>query len=157
MSLKWIIVAILGLPVAELALFVIVVAQIGFLRAFVLQLAISAAGLLVLRHAGSARLSRLRDQVAAEGPTGWRLPGSKGILVIAGILLVLPGFITDVLGVALLVPPLRRWFGALTRNAIDRRRRSVAHPDPVIDLAPSEWRDVTKPTSAKRRRRASRR
>ena len=48
MSLKWIILAILALPVAELAVYLVVAAQIGFLQAFLLQLVCSAAGLFVL-------------------------------------------------------------------------------------------------------------
>lgn len=151
MSLKWIIIAVLALPAAELVLFIVVAAEIGFLRAFVLQLAISAAGALVLRQTGSARLAELRAEVG----TGGRLPGPQGIHVIAGILLLIPGFITDLLGLALLVPPLRQGLGALALGALARWRRAKT-PDPVIDLAPDEWRDITTKKPARRRRRITR-
>jgi UPF0716 protein FxsA len=150
MLLKWIIIAIVALPIAELALFILLAAAIGTLHAILLQLAISAAGVLVLRQAGSARLSQPSDEVSAQEPAGWRISGPKGILLIAGILLLVPGFITDLLGLGLLVPQLRRRIGALARGALEKGRRAGS---PVIDLAPSEWRDITKRKPAKRRRR----
>jgi UPF0716 family protein affecting phage T7 exclusion len=58
--------------------------------------------------------------------------------MLGGILLVFPGFITDLLGAALLVPSFRRWAGAALRNLARKRRRGG--PDaPVIDLEPDQW------------------
>jgi UPF0716 family protein affecting phage T7 exclusion len=61
--------------------------------------------------------------------------------MIAGILLVLPGFITDAAGALLLVPALRRRL----RAAIGRAREEARRPrDPsVVDLTPSEWHQVS--------------
>jgi UPF0716 protein FxsA len=156
MSLKWIIFPILALPVAELVLLLVVTAQIGLLRTFVLQLAISAIGILVLRRAGLARLSRIRAELAAGDPAVRAVGSGQGGAMLAGILLIIPGFITDLLGAALLVPALRRRLAGLARRAFAATGRSRGR-DPVIDLAPDEWRDITKPTAKKTRRRTSRR
>ena len=70
------------------------------------------------------------------------------MLAIAGILLLLPGFITDLVGAGLLVRPIRGRIGAAIRRAF-QVPGSLAE-DRVIDLAPTEWRAVPE-----RKRKAS--
>ena len=138
MSLKWIIIAILALPVAELGVYLVVAAQIGFLQAFLLQLVCSAAGLLVLRRIGKVRLARWKAGLRAGTISGL---GAGGAEVLGGILLFIPGFITDVVGVVLLVPPLRRALGALIRHILTRYGRSTS-TNAVIDLEPGQWHEI---------------
>ena len=64
---KWIIVAVLLLPVAEIATFVVVGLVIGFGWALVLSLVTSIAGFLVLQQAGRGRLAGFRNTVAKDG------------------------------------------------------------------------------------------
>ena len=52
---------------------------------------------------------------------------------IGALLLALPGFITDAIGIALLLPPVQRWLAA---NMVVRTERS----DGVIELEDGEWR-----------------
>lgn len=138
MSLKWIILAILALPVAELAVYLVVAAQIGFLQAFLLQLVCSAAGLFVLQRTGKVRLARWKAGLRAGTISGL---GAGGAEVAGGILLFIPGFITDAVGVALLVPPLRRALGTLVRHILTRYGRS-ADANAVIDLEPDQWHEI---------------
>ena len=57
-------------------------------------------------------------------------------MLLAGILLLIPGFITDIVALALLVGLLRRAFvGAAPRQE-----------DGVVDLAPEQWRQVPDPS-----------
>jgi UPF0716 protein FxsA len=156
MPLKWIIFPILALPVAELVVFVLATAEFGLLRTFALQVAISALGILVLWRTGRAGLSRLRAQAAGPEPVLEAIRSSPGAAALAGILLVIPGFITDLLGAALLVPGLRRRLAAVARRALSSAARPRSR-DPVIDLAPDEWRDITKRKAKKTRARTRRR
>jgi UPF0716 protein FxsA len=71
------------------------------------------------------------------------------MVALGGILLLLPGFITDLAGACLLLGPVRRWLGATIGRAIERRRpRTGARP--VIDLRADEWRPVADPEPPKR-------
>jgi UPF0716 protein FxsA len=78
-------------------------------------------------------------------------PESPGFAPVAGgILLVFPGFITDVIGALMFMPPLRRWIGATIGRAI-RKRRPAQQPG-VIDLGPDEWHQVSDGPRKKRPR-----
>ena len=57
---KWLLLALLALPLAELAAFIAVASAIGFLGALGLLLATSFAGALVLQHAGGSHIARVR-------------------------------------------------------------------------------------------------
>jgi UPF0716 protein FxsA len=140
---KSIVVTILLLPLAEIAAFILVAALLGLGPAFLLMLASTLAGFLMLRRAGRDSLARLRvamsdtnvsdtDSSAAgiEAHTGGLLT------VLAGLLLFLPGFLTDLVGLALLIGPVRLWCGGAVRRWLRHR-----HPTDrsTVDLAPGEW------------------
>jgi UPF0716 protein FxsA len=138
---KWIIVAILLLPVVEIAVFIVVASLLGLLWALVLMLATTFAGFLVLRQAGRGKLARFRVAVGDRDMTGIEANTSGFLTVLAGILLVLPGFVTDLIGAVLLIRPVRRWCGATFRHAVQGRERARG-PGAVVDLAPDEWARV---------------
>ena len=148
---KWVLIGAILLPLAEVAAFIAVAMTIGWFPALVLFVATSAAGILVLKRAGRGDLDRLRAAVGAGGLRSIHLdtPGLGPIL--AGILLVLPGFITDLAGAVLLIPPVRRWAGATIGRAL-RRRRTTRDPS-VIDLAPDEWHQISETIEAHDRER----
>ena len=136
---KRVIVAILLLPAAEIAAFVLVAALIGVTGALLLMLTTTLAGILVLRQAGRGRIARFRVAVAEAEMTGFEANGIGVLTVLAGLLLVLPGFLTDLVGIALLIGPVRRWCGRMVRTWIGRRNRGDRS---VVDLAPGEWKQV---------------
>ena len=123
--LKRIVIAILLLPLAEIAVFVLVVATAGFAWALILTLLTSLAGFLVLRHAGRGKIARFRVAVADTD--------------VAGIQANTGGFLTDLIGAVLLIGPVRRWCGRTVRRWI--RRRNPADRS-TIDLAPGEWQQM---------------
>lgn len=133
---KQILFGLLGLVMAEVAVFLTLVWIFGsFVTVFTL-LATSAVGLLLLARMGRRFAGRLADILSQRdfGAAGAR---SSGLLTTAGaLLLVLPGFITDCVGLLLLVP------------AVQRRLRAagpVGRPRPagrVLELDRSQWRDL---------------
>lgn len=143
---KWLLLAILALPVAELVVFIMVAASIGFGLALLLVLATSLAGGLLLRHAGGNHIARVRvamNEGLNQGSfTALQADSTGAATLIAGILLLIPGFITDVLAVLLLISPLRRAFagGPPPRRA-----------DGVVDLEPEQWQRVPDPALQDRR------
>jgi len=144
---RWMLTALLMLPFMELAVFIAVAVAIGFGRAFGLVLLGSFAGVMLLRHAGGSHVSRIRVAMAQGNFSTLQADGTGGLLLLAGVLLLIPGFITDVIGLCLLVPPLRRaLFGAAGM------RPSAARPaDGVVDLEPEQWRRVPDPELPDRR------
>jgi len=144
---KRIFIAILLLPAAEIAAFVLVATLIGVTGALLLMLATTLAGILVLRQAGRGGIRRFRVAVADAEISAAEVNGAGFLTVLAGLLLVVPGFLTDLVGIALLIAPVRRWFGRVFRTWLriwlgtgvgrqDRRDPSV------IDLEPGEWKQV---------------
>ena len=143
---KWLILALLALPLAELAAFIAVAATIGFAWALALVLAGSLAGALVLRHAGGNHIARVRVALSDGGVTALQADSSGFLVLLAGILLLIPGFITDLAGLLLLVAPLRQALGAWLRGGAPPPRR-----DGVVDLEPEQWRRMGDPALPDRR------
>jgi UPF0716 protein FxsA len=142
--LKWIMKAVLVLPLMELAVFIAVALQIGVLAAFALTLATSLLGIALLKSAGRGRLAHVRVAVAEGSVSETEISGPGLFRVLAGILLVLPGFLTDALGLLVLLPPVQQALRAALGRVI--RTRGQRH-DGVVDLAPGEWDRVEDETS----------
>jgi UPF0716 protein FxsA len=138
---KWLLLAILTLPIAELIVFVAVAAAIGFGWALLLILATSLIGGLILRQAGGSHIARVRtamNQGLNQGTfTAIQTDGIGAATLFAGFLLLIPGFITDVLAVLLLITPLRR-LAAETFGTAQPPRRA----DGIVDLEPEQWQRV---------------
>jgi UPF0716 protein FxsA len=138
---KWLLLALLALPILELAVFIAVAGAIGFLWALALLAATSLAGAMVLRHAGGNHIARVRvdmDHGLGEGGfTALQADSAGTLTLLAGILLLIPWFITDVLGLLLLLAPLRRPLGVLLGL-----KPVPARADGVVDLAPEHWHQV---------------
>lgn len=131
---KLILIGFLVLPFAELAVFGLVSANIGFFNAFFLLMAASTAGIGVLAWLGKRLLARFAAS-ARQGDLVTIEAGGGGFLVVLGaVLLALPGFITGIIGVALLIPPLRNLLAA--RIVVSGGRKQ----DGAIDLEDSEWK-----------------
>jgi len=146
---KWALIGLLLLPAAEIVVFVLVAMTIGWFWAAVLFLATSVIGVYLLRRGGRADLDRFRVDVRRDGMRAIRVDGGLGP-VIGGILLVFPGFITDLMGALLLVGPIRRWASATISRVLKRRQ---GHRDPaVVDLSPGEWHQISDRSLDKRPR-----
>jgi UPF0716 protein FxsA len=136
---KWLLFALLALPLAELTAFIVVAANVGFLAAVALQALCSFAGVTILRHAGGAHISRIRTALDQGRVTALSADGTGSLTLLGGILLLIPGFITDAIGVVVLVV------------AALRPRAQPASSDGVIDLPPEQWHQIDDPRLADRR------
>jgi UPF0716 protein FxsA len=107
----------LALPLIEISGFVIVGREIGVLPTIALVVLSGIAGGILLRIQGLGILARIRRQIEA-GQNPSRELAHGVMVVVAGILLLIPGFFTDILGILLFIPPVRDLGWRLIRNLI---------------------------------------
>jgi UPF0716 protein FxsA len=106
---------LIGVPVVEVFAFIEVGHAVGWLLAVVLLLGSSVLGTRVLRIQGRSAIARVSLAVSErDAPGRAAIDGALGFL--GGLLLAVPGFVTDAFGVLLLFPPTR----TLTRRALSR-------------------------------------
>ena len=106
-------------PVAEIFVAIKIAEAIGVLATVLLLMAGWPVGVWLVRAEGRAAWRRLGSAVAAGRPPGREVLDGALVLTGGGLLIV-PGFITDVIGILLLAPPTR----ALARSTIVRNFQS---------------------------------
>ncbi len=95
-------------PLAEIYFLIVVGGWIGAFPTVVLVVLTAVLGASLARHQGLATLQRLQQSIGrGEPPALEMLEG--GLLLIGALLLLTPGFFTDVAGFACLLPLTRRW------------------------------------------------
>jgi UPF0716 protein FxsA len=139
--LKWAFFGLLMLPFVEIAVFVAVALKLGVLAALALTILTSLAGMAVIRNAGASDVQRVRTAFGERTISHTQLDGHGFLTVLGGFLLVLPGFVTDFLGLLLLLPLTQHALGAALRRALRRMERASGKPE-VVDLAPDQWQRV---------------
>ena len=111
--------AFLVVPIVELYLFVQVSQSIGFLAALFWIVAVSVIGAWLVRREGMGAWARANHQLArGEVPADEMINGL--LILVAGALMLTPGFLTDACGLLLLLPPSR----AVARGFLRRRVRT---------------------------------
>jgi UPF0716 protein FxsA len=110
----------LVVPIVEIYVLIQVGSAIGALNTIGLLLLVSLLGALIVKHQGGGTWRRIRDELAMG-----RLPGASlvdaALIFAAGVLLLVPGFVTDALGLLLLIPPVRHLVRALMARRFDVR------------------------------------
>lgn len=113
---------LLLVPAVELYVLIQVGSVIGALPTIALTIVTALAGAALMRSQGLMTLQTLQVQLAQGArPESTLVEGA--LIVLGGMLLLIPGFITDALGLALLLPPLRK------RLASGVVRRQTGAPD----------------------------
>ena len=140
---------LLALPLLEIAGFVLVGRQIGVLPTLGLVIATGIAGTILLRHQGFGAMARIRAELDAGRDPSREL--AHGVMImLAGILLLIPGFVTDILGILLFLPPVRDFAWRLLRSRIQVagsfgsmtggfQRPGGGRGDKIIDLDEDEY------------------
>lgn len=107
-------------PIVELYVIIQVGQAIGVLPTLALLLADAVLGSLLLRHQGRGAWRRFNEALAQR-----RFPAREvadGVMIaVGGTLLLTPGFVTDIVGLLLLIPPTRAIVRRLLRSYIGRR------------------------------------
>ena len=102
-------------PVAELYVIIKVGELIGVLPTLILLLADALLGSMLLKHEGRGAWRRFNQALAER-----RFPGREvadgALIIVGGTLLLTPGFLTDIVGLFLLLPPTR----AISRRLLKR-------------------------------------
>lgn len=107
----------LALPVIEIALFILVGGWIGLWATLALVIIAGVAGVALMRGAGADASIRIRSSMAQDSDPSGQIV-RMAMRFIAGMLLVVPGFLTDAVALVLLVPQVQNAaFAALRRRA----------------------------------------
>jgi len=137
----WLFVLLVAVPIIEIALFIQVGGLIGLWPTLAIVIATAAAGAWLMRAQGRGTLIELQRRLDQGGdPRG---PMAHGALIlVAGVLLLTPGFFTDAVGLALLVPPVRavviawgaaRFAGAVKVGGVSFRSGPAPRGPDVVD------------------------
>lgn len=139
---------LLAIPVLEISVFIAVGSEIGVLPTIGLVFLTAVIGSLLLRHQGLSILARVRAETDAGRVPGAEL-GHGAMILVAGVLLLTPGFVTDTIGFLLFVPPVRQtiWNQIRSRIAVTVAQTGKAGTGPrrggargpVVDLDADDY------------------
>ena len=127
-GLRFVPLALLAAVVLELAVFVAVGREVGFPTAVLAVFVASVLGLVLLRREGMRAWRGFRASAEAGRPPGAQV--TDGLVGLAGaLLLATPGLLSGLVGLLLLVPPVRRLARAGVQRAAERRVSSMVAGD----------------------------
>jgi len=110
----------IAVPLIEIAVIIQVGSWIGVVETIVLLVSVSIFGAWLVKRQGIGVLRRIMSE-RDEG----KVPGAAlfdaALILVAGVLLLTPGFVTDVVGLLLLVPPVRAGIRAFLRRRWTKR------------------------------------
>jgi UPF0716 protein FxsA len=139
------------LPLAWFVLEVVVLIEVGqavcALAVVALLFAAAILGWLILRHVGTSVVASMLARDSAGRPAIERLR-SAGWQAAAGVLLIVPGFASDVLALLLFLPPVRRLLAGLLPKPTQVHGQRVVIEGEFQDLTPDPEPDDAYPPVA---------
>ena len=144
----WLFLIFLAVPLIEIALFIQVGGAIGLFPTLGIVVLTAILGTWLVRSQGTQAMMQLRQSFGElRDPTE---PLAHGAMILfAGALLLTPGFFTDALGLALLIPGVRGWVYRYVRSratvetftyGADGPQQTRSGPGDTIE---GDWEDVT--------------
>ena len=112
--------AFIVVPIVELYVIIQVGHVLGVVNTLALLLLISFAGAWLMKREGLNTWRRAQRQVDAGVVPGRELVDGA-LILLAGALLLAPGFVTDIVGLLLLLPPVRAGMRGFARRRVERR------------------------------------
>ncbi len=151
---------LLFIPILEIAVFILIGGQIGVAYTLGMILVTAIIGTVLLRIQGFSILNRIQAETQAG-----RLPGKElvnGVMImIAGVLLLTPGFVTDTIGFLLFVPFIRTVIWAyvgskvsvtvagnpsgMGRGPFDSRHDDRENGPDIVDLDEGDYNETPNP------------
>ncbi|GGI99801.1 FxsA family membrane protein [Streptomyces brasiliensis] len=110
--------------VLEIWLLTVVAGAAGGLTVFLLLVAGLVAGSVVVKRAGRRAFQNLNEALQRGGSP--ERAGGNGFLMLGGLLLIIPGLISDGMGLLLLIPPLQKALSRITERTVERKLRQAA-------------------------------
>lgn len=123
--------------VLEVWLLTLVASAAGGLVVLLILVAGAALGAVVIKSAGRRAFKNLTETLQQmpgqpgapatppPAPAGGKGPRGNGLLMLGGLLLLIPGLISDAAGLILLVPPVRNMIGRYAERSLERRMRAA--------------------------------
>lgn len=144
----------LVIPLIEIALFILLGNAIGLWPTLLGVLVTALVGSVVLRYQGIALFNEIRGTMA-QGMLPAKALAEAMMVAVAGALLLTPGYFTDLIGLLLLVPPIRSAIYAYLRTRMEvvvtttttsgfgprSRGPGPRDGDGTIDLDEGDWRN----------------
>ncbi len=104
---QWLLAAVLALPLLELYLLIKLFGALGFVLTLALLLGAAGLGMSLLRAQGLSTWMRVQHALA-RGDMPAREMLESGLVALGGLLLVIPGFLSDLLALFCLIPASRK-------------------------------------------------
>lgn len=110
--------------VLEIWLLTVVADAVGGLAVFLLLLAGLVLGSVVIKRAGRRAFQALNEALQRGGtPTSG---GGNGLMMLGGLLIMLPGLISDAVGLVLLIPPVQKALSRRAERTFERKLREAS-------------------------------
>ena len=138
---RWIFVVFTIIPLIEIACFILIGNAIGLWPTLAGVLVTALLGSILIRAQGLAVIREIRETIG-RGQLPTRALADAMMVGIAGALLLAPGYFTDLIGILLLIPPVRAviYRFAASRITVVSPRPAYRSRPGTVDLDEDNWR-----------------
>ncbi|MEU5046820.1 FxsA family membrane protein [Streptomyces griseorubiginosus] len=112
--------------VLEIWLLTLVAGAASGFAVFLLLVAGFVLGSVVIKRAGRRAFRNLNEALQRGGAPSDSDSGGNGLMMLGGLLLMIPGLISDAVGLLLLIPPVQKAVGRYAERTFDRKLRTAA-------------------------------
>ncbi|MGW0425209.1 FxsA family membrane protein [Streptomyces sp. NPDC003015] len=112
--------------VLEIWLLTVVAGAASGFAVFLLLVAGFVLGSVVIKRAGRRAFQNLNEALQRGGAPSSSGSGGNGLMMLGGLLLMIPGLLSDAVGLLLLIPPVQKAVGRYAERTFDRKIRAAA-------------------------------
>lgn len=122
--MKWLVAILIVVPALELALLIWAANNIGFFATVAMIITTGLVGAFLAKKQGLKAIGDIQKAMSNFEPPGENLL-SAGFVLVGGVLLLTPGFISDVVGFSLLFAPTQKLYKPLVHRFIQKRMKNT--------------------------------